>query len=167
MDIFIIRTSEVGNFSEEFLKKFQKKEISNKQTLKTHCLTYAMLDSILRGIYKLENREIIYEGKKPVLRSRSKYFSLSHSSELIAIAVSNYNCGIDIEQRKERNYEAISKRMGFESSTQEEFYHNWTFFEAKYKLAETEASSFIFPMEDYYLTAVSSNANEKFELFIS
>ena len=167
MDIFVIKTSECENFSDDFLKKFQKKEIRNEEKLKIHCLTYAMLDSILREVYKIDNRELLFEKGKPILKNGVKHFSLSHSGEFIVIAVSNYNCGVDIEQIKERDYKAISKRMGFECSTKEEFYINWTKFEAEYKLRQNTKKNFNITLGDYVLSAVSINHDEDFDLFIS
>ena len=167
MAIFIINTSEIENFSEEFLKNFQKKEISNHKKLMIHCLTYAMLDSILREVYKINDRTIIFEKAKPVLKNKEKYFSLSHSSEKIAIAFSDYNCGIDIEKAKAREYRAISKRMKFNCNNLEDFYQEWTNFEASYKLNDEIKSHYYCSIDDYALTAVSINPEEKFELFIS
>ena len=167
MDIFIIKTSEIDNFTEEFLLNFQKKEISNKKTLMTHCLAYAMLDSILREKYSIENREIVFKTAKPSLKNKEKYFSLSHSSERIAIAFSDFDCGIDIEKIKPRDFDAISARMNFKCDNLEGFYHEWTNFEASYKLGKEVLSAYSSPVEDYMLTAVSSNPEEKFELYIS
>lgn len=167
MDIFVIKTSEVDNFTEDFLKKFQKKEISNKKTLTTHCLAYAMLESILREFYKIEDREIIFEGSKPCLKNKAKYFSLSHSAERIVIAFSDFDCGIDIEKIKPRDYKSISERMNFKCENLEGFYQEWTNYEALYKLGTEALSHFFCPFEEYVLTAVSANADEKFELYIS
>ena len=167
MDIFVINVSEIDNFTEDFLLKFQKKEISNKKTLMKHCLTYAMLDSILREKYFIEDRELVFVNKKPFLKNRKKHFSLSHSGDKIAIAISDFNCGLDIERIKNRDFQAIAERMNFECNTLEEFYKQWTEFEAKYKLNDEIIAKNSYIIEDYVLTVVSSNLKEEFELYVS
>ena len=165
MDIFLINTSEIDNFSEDFLLKFQKKDIRNKKTLMTHCLTYAMLDSILREKYNLEEREIVFYNGKPLLKNKKKYFSISHSCEKIAIAFSDFDCGIDIEKMKNRDFDAIAKRMNFACKNLEEFYQCWTLFEAEYKLNKKTKNKIFFKIEDFALTVVSSDQNENFEIY--
>lgn len=168
MDIFIITVDNANKVSNELLKKYQKKEISDENTLKTHCLSYLMVDKILKEVYQIENREIIFEGKKPVLQSKEKYFSISHSAEMIALAFSDSNCGIDIEKIKLREFSKISERMGFEAQTLGEFYQEWTQYEAIYKLGEdcVCGSYANYELEEYALTAVSINPLEDFEIYI-
>ena len=57
--------------------------------------------------------------------------------------------------------------MGFECSTKEEFYINWTKFEAEYKLRQNTKKNFNITLGDYVLSAVSINLDEDFDLFIS
>ena len=167
MDIFVIKTSEINEIDQNILKEFQKKEISNQETLKTHCFTYLMLDKILKNVYKIDNCEIIFENKKPKLKSNEKHFSISHSKEYIAIAFSDFNCGVDIEKIKNRDFEKISNRMNFNAKTLQEFYQEWTRFEAEYKLNCKSLSSKHFQIEDYSLTAVSENPEEKYEIYFA
>ena len=96
-----------------------------------------------------------------------KYFSISHSEDLIAIAFSDSNCGVDIEKVKLREFTGISERMGFEANTLGEFYQEWTRYEAMYKLGkDTEYGSVAsYDLDDYALTAVSEDPCEEFELF--
>lgn len=168
MDIFIITVDNADKVSNELLKKYQKKEISDENTLKTHCLSYLMIDKILKDVYQIENREIIFEDKKPVLKSKEKYFSISHSADMIALAFSDSNCGIDIEKIKLREFTKISERMGFEAQTLGEFYQEWTQYEAIYKLGEDSvcASFANYELEEYALTAVSTNPLEDYEIYI-
>ena len=113
MDIFIISTKNTDNIANEILNQYSKKSISDKNKRKIHELSYLMLDKIFKEVYKINNCEIIFENKKPFLKSKEKYFSISHSNEYITIAFSDFDCGIDIEEIKQRNYRAISKRMNF------------------------------------------------------
>ena len=122
---------------------------------------------ILREKYNIEDREIIFEDKKPFLKNKTKYFSLSHSSEKIALAFSDFDCGIDIEKVKPRDFESIAKRMNFECNNLEDFYQAWTNYEASYKLGKEASNQFFCPIEEYVLTAVSTNPKEIFDLYIA
>ena len=149
MDIFIIHSNITKNFTKDFLYGFQKKEISNSRVKDTHCLAYLMLDSILREYYKIENREIIFVEKKPVLKSGGKHFSISHSGDYIVLAFSDFNCGVDIEEVTERDYKKIAERMNFKSASLIEFYNDWTKFEAEYKMNSFTKSAKKIIFENY------------------
>ena len=164
MDIFVINTEKADSVSEELLNRFGRKEFRDKTQKKIHQFSYLMLDRILKEFYQTENREIL-NNKRPELKSREKYFSISHSGQYIVIAFSDSQCGIDIEQIKQRDYKKISKRMKFNSVTLKEFYQNWTEYEAKYKLGEPPKSVYGFEIPEYVVTAVSGHSDEKFEVY--
>jgi phosphopantetheinyl transferase len=166
MEIYIIKTSEVNNVPETLLKNFQKKNITNKKRWLEHCFSYLMLDRILSNVYNIKNTEIEFINSKPHLINKEKCFSISHSNEYIAIAVSDFNCGIDIEKNRPRDYINIAERMGFNCNSLQSFYTDWTYFEAEYKLAEQVKSYKTYVIENYTLTAVSINNNEVFEIYI-
>ena len=167
MDIFIIEASCVEKVSEETLKEYQKKDISVDEKRKIHCLSYLLVDKFLKEYYGIENTRLVFDEGKPVLLDGGKYFSISHSEDLIAIAFSDSNCGVDIEKVKLREFTSIAERMGFEANTLGEFYEEWTKYEAKYKLGkEVEYGSVAtFDLDDYTLTAISEDPCEEFELF--
>ena len=167
MDIFIIDIANVEKVSIETLKQYQKKEISHEEKWKTHCLSYLLVDKLLQEYYGVENTEIVFEDGKPILIDGGKHFSISHSEDLIAIAFSDSNCGVDIEKVRLREFESISKRMGFEANTLGEFYEEWTRYEAMYKLNSNNEYGSIatYDLDDYILTAVSEDPCEEFELF--
>lgn len=167
MDIFIIDIANVEKVSIETLKQYQKKEISHEEKWKTHCLSYLLVDKLLQEYYGVENTEIVFEDGKPILIDGGKHFSISHSEDLIAIAFSDSNCGVDIEKVRLREFESISKRMGFEANTLGEFYEEWTRYEAMYKLNSNNeyGSVATYDLDDYILTAVSEDPCEEFELF--
>lgn len=166
MDIFVIRVKDADNVHMELLKEFQKKEISDFGKWNAHCFSYLMVDRILREVYNIEDREIIFDGKKPVLKSGIKHFSISHSGEYTALAFSDYNCGIDIEEIKLREFEKISKRMGFKCDTLEDFYKSWTKYEADYKLSVPAQKNKYCKISGYALTASSVNLSEEFEVWV-
>ena len=155
MDIFVIEIVDADNVHMELLKQFQKKEISNPKKWNEHCFSYLMVDRILRDFYGIEDRDIVFNGKKPFLKNRKKFFSVSHSNDFIALAFSDYDCGVDIE-----------KRMGFKCNTLEEFYNEWTRFEAEYKLGKPAQKFKKFHFDEYIITAASVNIQEEFEIYI-
>ncbi len=166
MDIFVIEIVDADNVHKELLQSFQKREISNPERWNAHCFSYLMIDRILRDFYNIEEREIVFDGKKPVLKTGEKHFSLSHSGGLVALAFSDYNCGVDIEQIKLRDFENISKRMGFKCETLGEFYDCWTRYEAEYKLSVPSQRTKTFKLEGYSLSATSTNIKEDFEIYM-
>ena len=166
MDIFIINTSNTDNISNDLLTEFEHKNFSNIKKRKQHCLSYLMLDRILKEVYKISDRTIEFINKKPTLKNKSKFFSMSHSRNFIALAFSDSDCGIDIEQIKNRPYKKIAGRMKFDCKSLEEFYYAWTKYEAEYKLNNTTKSIKQFQYENYAITAVSNNIQENFEILI-
>ena len=166
MDIFILDVADADNISLKILKEFQKKEISDKKKLSQHCLSYLMVDRILKEFYNIKDREVTFFGKKPFLKTREKFFSISHSNDYIALAFSDYDCAIDIEKIKLREFESISKRMGFKCNTLEEFYNEWTKYEAEYKLGKPLQKLKKMRYKDYVLSAASVNIQEEFEVYI-
>lgn len=88
-----------------------------------------------RNIKKKDDFEIIRRvGEKPKINHEGIFFSLSHSKNKIAIAISESNVGIDIEWGKERDY---NKFEFIGARTKEEFYTRWTKHEAYYKFLGT------------------------------
>ena len=61
MDIFIIETTNVEKVKIETLKLFQKKDISDENKWKVHCLSYLLVDKFLEEVYGIESREIVFE----------------------------------------------------------------------------------------------------------
>lgn len=167
MEIFIIEISNAEKVKEETLRQFQKKNISDEDKWKTHCLSYLLVDKFLEEVYGIESREIVFDEGKPILIDGGKHFSISHSEDLIAIAFSDSNCGVDIEKIKLREFAKISERMGFEAETLGEFYQEWTKYEALYKLGKNIEYGSVanFDLDDYALTAVSEDPCEEFEIY--
>ncbi len=71
------------------------------------------------------------EGEKPVLQPQFLHFSLSHSGDYKALAISQEVIGIDIQQRKTLDYMAVSERF-FERQVTDskDFFDDWTAKEA-------------------------------------
>lgn len=166
MDIFIFDVENYKSISKDILNSFLKREFKNQERMFIHSLSYFLLDKILKENYQLEKREIIFENKKPKLKTNELYFSISHSGRYIALAISKFNCGIDIEEIKPRNYEKIAKRMNFKVNTLDNFYRDWTEFEAIYKLNSIKRTIYQTKIENHMLTAVSENENESYRVYI-
>ncbi|MCM1010321.1 MAG: hypothetical protein NC390_05545 [Fusobacterium sp.] len=166
MDIFVIEIIDADSVHQKLLLEFKKKEITNPKKLNEHCLSYLMVDRILREFYKLEDREVIFDNGKPILKSGAKHFSISHSGDFIALAFSESLCGVDIEKNIPRDFEKLSERMGFKSQSLDEFYTDWTTYEAQFKLGATPQSGKTYKFGDYTLTVASSNPDEDFEIYI-
>lgn len=166
MIVYLINSDFSRKIADETLLKFKKKEINDLLKQRIHCFTYFVLDKILQKYHKIIDTELIFVNKKPYLRNMVKFISISHSDKYIAIAISDYNCGIDIEKVKERNYLKISERFGFQSDSLENFYENWTHFEAKYKLNSVEKKRKTWSFENFVITALSENSSEKIEIIV-
>lgn len=165
MDIFVIKITNAENLDREALRQFEKKPISDENKRLVHSLSYFMLDKILKDVYKIQDSEIVYENNKPVLKNNAKKISISHSKEFIALAFSDYECGIDIEKIQDRDYKKIAERMKFNCNNEIEFYQEWTKFEAEYKLNQTPKSLKFCKIDDYILCVVSSEEKEEFNLY--
>jgi len=166
MNIFIINISEIDNIPNALLDSFKHKDFLNTKKQKEHCFTYLMLDRILKEVYKIKNRDIVFINNKPFLKNREMFISLSHSENYIAVGLSDSNCGLDIEKIKNRNFQLIAKRMKFKSKTLKDFYYDWTKYEAEYKLGKKAEAEKRFVLENYILTAVSENPQETFDIYI-
>lgn len=167
MEIFIIEINNAEKVKPETLELYRKKDISDEEKLKVHCLSYLLVDKFLEEVYGIKSREIVFEDGKPILIDGGKHFSISHSEDLIAIAFSDSNCGVDIEKIKLREFKKIADRMKFEAETLGQVYEEWTKYEALYKLGKNIEYGSIasFDLEDYTLTAVSEDPCEEFELY--
>ena len=167
MEIFIIEINNADKVNPETLKLYQKKDISDEEKLKVHCLSYLLVDKFLEEVYGIKSREIVFEDGKPILIDGGKHFSISHSEDLIAIAFSDSNCGVDIEKIKLREFKKIADRMKFEAETLGQFYEEWTKYEAMYKLGKNVEYGSVanFDLEDYALSAVSEDPCEDFDLY--
>ncbi|AWU39891.1 phosphopantetheinyl transferase [Blattabacterium punctulatus] len=100
------------------------------------------------------NMNLLYnEKRKPFLfPTKGKYISLSHSFELISIAISSYPIGIDIEKlRKDQKIIKIKKKfvrndesVFIHPNYEEDYLHIiWGIKESLYKLEGGESSNFL------------------------
>ena len=127
------------NFPEFIFQKYQ--QIKHKNYKIDFCLVRIVLLYALkeRGFIQLkEHYEHTQEGK-PFLKNIPLYFSLSHSSEYIGVAISNCEIGLDVEKDKNFNFRRISAFLTdlenvFLENNPDRFYELWTQKEAIEKL---------------------------------
>lgn len=152
----------------------QKKEQSQK------AFSY-LYEILLNYKVNLMNEELTFnEYGKPYLKSNKIYFNISHSKNLIAIIISDKECGIDIEyiNNEKKHYDIINKfftekeiknyqEVRFKDNY---FYKIWTKKEAYFKFIGTgiklkqlklekksiQAKSFIYnnKKEKYYISYI-------------
>ncbi len=87
----------------------------------------------LKQLYK-KDFDLYYNNGKPFVVNEEIFISISHTGKDIVIAISEKEVGIDIEQIKLRNYQKIAdKFLKKKVSSLDEFYCEWTKYEAKFK----------------------------------
>ena len=80
---------------------------------------------------KIEVALAHYENGKPYVNGQEAVkVSVSHSGKYIVIALSNNEVGVDIQEKKEIDFQKISERYGFNATDKEEFYKKFTLAEA-------------------------------------
>ena len=61
MDLFLIKITNAKNISQELLNQFKHKNFRNYNKQVQHSLSYLMVDRILKEVYGIKNRELIFE----------------------------------------------------------------------------------------------------------
>jgi len=116
------------------------------------------------------------ENGRPYVKGNPVFFSVSHSDNVIVMAVDSYSVGIDIERMKSRNFAKLSSWFFGECIRDcEAFYRRWTCFEAGLKLAGLSLFSRSVPNPEYlhsevlgdYMLSVASNRVINLPLSIS
>ncbi len=78
--------------------------------------------------------DLNYNNGKPYVSNEQIFISISHTGKDIVIAISEKEVGVDIEQIKLRDYQKIAdKFLRKKVSSLDEFYCEWTKYEAKFK----------------------------------
>ena len=118
-----------------------------------------------KSVYNIINPEIEVINNKPRFKFSDINFSISHSNEIAAVCFDKKPIGFDIEQIKQRDFQAIAERMNFslKENTLEEFYKQWTLYEAEYKLQQETKSSYTFKFIDKYIISAVTNEHAEIE----
>lgn len=112
-----------------FRKEINKYE--NSKLKEENYAAWSTLYAILKNEYQVSDFNVRYnQYQKPYIKDL--YFNISHSNKMIAIIISNEECGIDIEYiNSQKDISNLKKR--FHISNDDEFYKQWTRKEAYLK----------------------------------
>lgn len=94
----------IFQFSENEKNEFEKfiGEKRQKEYLATRLL--------LQNIFDQKTEVIYHESRRPLLKNPTLNISISHSSDYVAVFISNELCGIDVENIN-RNIDRVTKRF--------------------------------------------------------
>ena len=128
-------------FSENIANHIKK--YKTKESFSQSYQAWRLLDEVTKKAFNipLKNLDISYSMRgKPVCKQY--HISLSHIKGYVAVAVSEQECGIDIEQIIERqNIQKIANMIwGGECKNLDEFYKLWTHSEAAAKILDIPIS---------------------------
>lgn len=141
---------------------------------------YNNINKPIRKIQFLIGRMLIYENygynffinEKGKICTENKYISLSHSENLVILAISKRKIGVDIENiTKQRDFENIGKFLNFSDEFENniEFYSQFTAYEADYKSEINNQDVFhTYYMMDNFLICISHpNKNMDIKIYNS
>ena len=78
----------------------------------------------------------VHPSGKPIIKSpKGYYISVSHSGDIVALVISDKEVGIDIEEKREIDFDKIRKGFFIESEKSEPFFDVWVKREAEGKLS--------------------------------
>lgn len=162
MKIFYLKKDEIlEQVGLEELEKYSDgKSYSLEEKYIEHLCWIYLVNKVGLSYLGIVDTSIIYEDKKPVLKSGEYNFSVSHCENIVVVGFSRNNIGVDTERMRERNFERLAKRYDI-SPTKEEFYKFWTKYEAVIKLGSTPKQVISKIIEnDYMLTCVLDSDKE-------
>ena len=145
MDIYFL---DLNIFPSEILNNYIKTRSEDNTFLddlkkKQHFAGKYLLEYVLKNEYGIEKFETKSVDGKPFLKGLPYYFSISHSKNIVGLAIGEKNLGFDIEYNNpERDFGKISKRYGLNIQNKKEFYDFWTKHEAKIKLGSEKKDLF-------------------------
>jgi hypothetical protein len=162
MKIFYLKKDEIlEQVGLEELEKYSDgKSYSLEEKYIEHLCWIYLVNRVGLSYLGIVDTSIIYEDKKPVLKSGEYNFSVSHCENIVVVGFSRNNIGVDTERMRERNFERLAKRYDI-TPTKEEFYKFWTKYEAVIKLGSTPKQVISKIIEgDYMLTCVLDSDKE-------
>lgn len=167
MKIFYINTDKfLKSHDFEFLRKYSdNKDFKNENRFIQHCIGRYLVISAADKFFGIENDRIIVENGKPKFAKSKLCFSIAHSKNIVAAAFDVFECGIDVEEMKLRNFNLFAERYGKNFESAESFYAFWTEYEAGIKLRREIQSKFSAIIEQkFMLTAVSEQKGVSAEI---
>ncbi len=124
---------------------------------KLHNAGRYIVEYMAKNIYNISNSELEIINKKPKFKFSDINFSISHSKNIAAVCFASSPVGFDIEKIQVRDFTLISKRMNFKTveNTLDEFYRNWTEYEATYKLQLPSKVIYTSKLTDDYVFSIA------------
>lgn len=161
MEIFYVEKSEfIQNVSILDLEKYSDgREYQSKEKYIEHLCGLYLVKNIASKYYGVKSLEFEVLNSKPYFKNREIFFSISHSKNIVAVGFSKNDIGLDVEFKKQRDFQNIVAHYGIEISdlNADKFYRFWTLHEAEIKLGKTPMSKFSVSLnEEYYLSCVST-----------
>jgi len=164
MNIYYIDIEEFKQkHNKEFLLQYADREIKSEKRFFEYTIGRYLLKNIAQKIYKIEDTKIITdENGKPKFKNSDLHFSLTHSNKYVVACFDEYECGIDIEFAKERDFDKLSRRHNRNFLNVDDFYKFWTLKEASYKQNSPVNDYYTTVFKDaYYLTVTSEKIFDK------
>lgn len=105
----------------------------------------------------ISSSNIFIRNNKPCLENNEVYFSISHSKNIVMVAFSKNNIGVDVEFMRERDFSKIYSRYALSNNCHDkiEFYKFWTKHESEIKLQEKVVSSYSSKFLDNYFFTIA------------
>lgn len=164
MNIYYIDIEEFKQtHSKESLLQYADSNFKSEKRFFEYAIGRYLIKNIAQKIYKIDDTEIITdENGKPNFINSDLHFSLTHSKNCVVACFDQYNCGIDIEFIKKRDFEKLSRHYNINFLNADDFYKFWTFKEASFKQG-TEVKDYYTTVfkNDYYLTVTSEKIFDK------
>lgn len=146
IDVYVATVDRFSSFKK--LPKYAKNElksVTNQSLMAQKRASYGLLECALEASFKLPlDIKSMFKDERGKPHLKDKFFSVSHTSELVCVAVSGVNIGVDIEEIKEhvsldrtRSHIALD---GEEATTVDEMIALWTKKEAIFKFDDAIAS---------------------------
>ncbi len=160
MEIYYINSKEfLKTHDTDFLRRFSDgREFNSVKRFVQYSIGRYLVKVVAKKIYGMADTEIVVENNKPKFKNGEIFFSISHSKEYIAAAFDKSECGLDIEEMKPRDFEALSDRYNKDFQNAEDFYKFWTAYEAEIKLQQkTQAFYSCVFQDNFMLTVVSAD----------
>ena len=133
-------------------KKLSESELLqyNRFTSKNRKLQYLLSHTIVRDVC---GENIVVKNGAPTIKSG--FVSITHKDNLVAVAVSKKQVGIDIENTDVvRNFVEQSELLGLpKTKYKKTFYKNFVDFEARFKFGDgaDKASTYFYEMDNYLI----------------
>ncbi len=117
-----------------------------------------IIEYAAKNFYNIQNSELEIINNKPKFKYSDIEFSISHSRCIAAVCFDKNPIGLDIEKILPRDYNSIAERMNFilKENSLEEFYRQWTLYEANYKLNREMKNCYSFTFENEYIISIAS-----------